>query len=322
MPAPGISIEDVRRTTCIMQIERGAPTRDLNPIRNHVDLMKGGRVSSRLHPATMIHIIGEDPNQYDRLLSQNFWIATLPDCTTFNEAISLLKKWRAWDMVPSSVRRHLEAADPRYETVKAKEFEKMSFRIFGVMPRKTGMVAAAKRKAIELGLRPVLLAEGLQAEASQAGLVLGTIAKTAERTVVPLKSPCVLLTCGELLVTVGREKGVGGRNQEFVLSAALRIAGSENIVIGAVDSDGTDGPSVQLGNTRDHIPCLAGGIVDGETVDEAKQTGVHIEEELKKHNSTPVLWKLKSGIITTKGISVDDISVALISRPYKAKIEG
>jgi glycerate-2-kinase len=45
-----------------------------------------------------------------------------------------------------------------------------------------------------------------------------------------------------LLVTVGQENGVGGRNQEYALSAALRIAGSKNVVMGRVDTDGTDGP--------------------------------------------------------------------------------
>jgi len=41
MPVLGVSVEAVRRTTYIMQIERGAPTQDLNPIRNHLDMMKG-----------------------------------------------------------------------------------------------------------------------------------------------------------------------------------------------------------------------------------------------------------------------------------------
>jgi glycerate-2-kinase len=311
MPVPGVSVEDVRTTTYIMQIERGAPTGDLNPVRNHLDMMKGGRISSYIHPAKMIHIIAVDPGEYEQLMKRNLWLHTLPDCTTFKEAILMLKKWNAWDAVPPSVRRHLEEADPRYETLKAKDFERMSFRVFGVMPNTISMLPAAKRKAEELGFRPVILAEGLQAEASQAGPVVATIARTIERTGQPFEPPCALLTTGELLVTVGKERGIGGRNQEFVLSAAQRIAGSKNIVIGAVDSDGTDGPGTQFVKGYD-IPCLAGGVVDGETVAMAKELGIDILEELRRHNATIPLWRLKSGIVATQSISLNDLSVTLI----------
>jgi len=312
MPVPGVSIEDVRTVTYIMQIERGAPTQDLNPIRNHLDMMKGGRISSYIYPARMIHIIAFDPGEYDQLMNRNLWLHTLPDCTTFRDAVVILKKWNAWNEVPLSVRRHLEAANPRYETLKAKDFEKMSFRIFGVMPNHIGMVPAAKKKAEELGFRPIILAERLQAEASQAGLVVASIARTIEQTGQPFEPPCALFTSGELLVTVGKEEGVGGRNQEFVLSAAQRISGSKNIVMGAVDSDGTDGPGTQFVKGYDDIPCLTGGIVDGETVKRAEELGVNVLEELRRHNATAALWKLKSGIVATQGISLGDLSVTLI----------
>jgi len=211
----------------------------------------------------MIHIIAIDPGDYEQLMNRNLWLHTLPDCTTFEDAVLMLKEWRAWDEIPLSVRKHLEAADPRYETVKAKDFENMSFRIFGVMPKQTGMVPTAMKKAEELGFKPIVLAEpvpsearmyGLQAEASQAGLVVAAIAVPLEGTGQPFKPPCALFTTGELLVTVGKERRIGGRNQEFVLSAARRIAGSKNIVMGAVDSDATDGPCTQFFKVGEDIP--------------------------------------------------------------------
>ena len=117
-----------------------------------------------------------------------------------------------------------------------------------------------------------------------------------------------------MIVTVGKEKGIGGRNQEFALSAALRIAGSKNIVIASVDTDGTDGPGIQFTKGPKDMPsCFAGGIVDGETAEEAKEAGVNIVEELKKHNTSPALWKLKSGIIAIPDISLGDLTVALVT---------
>ena len=224
---------------------------------------------------------------------------------------SKLKKWKVWDEVPESVRRHLETADPRYETVKKEEFEKMSFRIFGVLPHKTGMIATAKKKAEELGLQAVVLTERLQAEAREAAKVVAAIANSIERTGQPFEPPCVLISGGEMVVTVGNEKGIGGRNQEFVLSAALKIEGSKNIVVASADSDGTDGPGTQLIGGKEPF-CLGGGIADGYTAERAEELGIDIEEELMRHNSSPVLQKLNDGIIIEQGISMNDLTVTAI----------
>ena len=317
MPVPGVSLEDVRKTTYIMQVERGVGTGDLNTIRNHLDMMKSGRISRLIQPAKAIHIIAIDPGSYDQLIHRNAWLHTLPDNhTSFQLAIDNLKKWDASDVVPASVRNFLETADPRYETVRAEEFEKMSFRIFGVMPgfNQSAKLPAAVEKARELGFKPVILSDGMMAvEAAPAGMYIAAITRTIERTGQPFKPPCALFSSGEMIVTVAKETGIGGRNQEFTLSAALRIAGSKNIVIASVDTDGTDGPGTQFTNgLEDMPPCLAGGIVDGETVEEAKKAGVDIVAELKRHNTSPALWKLKSGIVARPNISLNDLTVALV----------
>ena len=60
------------------------------------------------------------------------------------------------------------------------------------------------------------------------------------------------------------------------------------------------------------MACLAGGIVDGKTIDLAKKIGVDIVEALKRHNTSPALWKLNSGVVATPNISLIDLTVALI----------
>ena len=324
MPVPGVSLEDIKKTTYIMQIERGAPTKDLNPVRKHLDMLKGGRISRYIHPAKTIHLLAIDPGSYDQLIYQNTWLQMLPDFTTFQDAIDNLKKWDAWDDIPASVRNFLLKADPAYETVKAEEFQQMSFRIFGIMPgfRETAKFFPAMKKAEELGFKPVILTDLLfLVEAQHAGRFLAAICKTIERIGSPFEPPCALFSSGEMVVTVGNEKGIGGRNQEFSLSAAQSIAGSENIVIASVDTDGTDGPGTQFAKGfNDMPPCLAGGIVDGETATEAKALGIDIDEEIKKHNTSPPLWRLKSGIVMTPNISLIDFTVALVlGRSKKAR---
>jgi glycerate-2-kinase len=290
-------------------------TRELSPIRNHLDRMKGGRISRYFHPAKMIHIISIDPGDYDQRMHQNYWLHNLPDCTTFQDAIDSLKRYNAWEAVPEAVREHLIKADPREETLKAKDFEKMSFRIFGLMPGywQSGKLLPAMKKAEELGFKSLLITDQLiEIEASQAAIYMASMAKTIERSGRPFKPPCALFSSGELVVTVGKEKGIGGRNQEFALSAALKISGSENIIIASVDTDGTDGPGFQFIEETGDIPCLAGGIVDGWTVEEARKRGVDIIGGLKRHDTTHALWRLDSGVVASPNISVIDLTVALI----------
>ena len=350
MPVPGVSLEEVRRTVYLMQIERGAPTSDLAPVRNHLDVMKGGQIAALVHPARAVHLIAKDPATHEEWIYHNNWVHTFPDCSTFGDAVHSLKKWDAWDAVPRAVREHLERADPRYETVKPERYQQLSYRIYGILPGQQGLWPAAKLKAQELGFRPVNMALGLNVEASQAGLVMATVARTMENEGAPFVPPVALFTAGELTVTVGQEKGVGGRNQEYTLSAATKIAGSQHIVVGAVDTDGTDGPGPQylasghlldiqeqvgwsgtptaplrdsrsLPNGRrgtrpvalvEDLPTLAGGLVDGYTLREAEQRGLDIRRELKRHNTTPVLLALDSGILATQSTGLQDLGVVLV----------
>jgi glycerate 2-kinase len=121
-----------------------------------------------------------------------------------------------------------------------------------------------------------------------------------------------MLSGGEVVVTTGPEPGVGGRNQEVALAAAMEIAGSDKIVVCAVDSDGTDGPGGQFMGDDYPIPNLAGGIVDGQTMAEAKAAGVNVHAELMKHNTTPALWAVNSGILATHNISLNDLCITLV----------
>ena len=318
MPVPGVSLDDVKKTTHIMQIVKGAPTSDLNPVRNHLDLMKGGRITRHIQPARAIHIISIDPGSYDQLMNRNYWLHNLPDGTTYEMAIDRLKRWEAWHEVPESVRKFLLKSDAEYDSVGAEEFNKTRFRVFGIMPGhgQSGKVPPAMKKAEELGFSAHLLGDEMMfIEARQAAYYLAEIAKTIERRGEPFEAPCALFTSGEMVVTVGKSGGIGGRNQEFVLAAATRIAGSSRIVMASVDTDGTDGPGTQFVEGTETLPCLAGGVVDGETIREATDAGIDILDVLSRHDTTPTLLQLDSGVLAEPNISLIDLTVALVLPP-------
>jgi len=319
MPVPGLDISDVSAVTRVMQIRHGAPTPDVNTIRNHIDIMKGGRISRYLRPARAVHILAISPGNYQQLMYNNNWLHTLPDSSTFQDAIYNIRKFDAWDEIPISVRRFLDSADPRWETVRAAEFESWNNRIFGVMPgypsRIPPAILAGMKRAKELGFSPKMIADNLRdIEARHYGIFLSAMCRTIEKSKKPFKPPVALFSTGEMVVAVGKENGIGGRNQELVLAATPYIAGSQKIIIGSVDTDGTDGPGFQYASDRpaDMPPCLAGGIADGETAAEIKKAGIDLVGELAKHNASPVLWKLKSAVHGTMNISLVDYTVALV----------
>jgi glycerate-2-kinase len=123
------------------------------------------------------------------------------------------------------------------------------------------------------------------------------------------------ITGGHLDVPTGDATGVGGRNQEFALAwgrllGSGRLA-SNSVVVAAMDSDGTDGPGTQL--IGGEYLCMAGGVVDGSTMDEAARLGVDVAAELDNHNSTMALMKLKSAIYTgNTGTCLGDLRVAIV----------
>jgi glycerate-2-kinase len=175
------------------------------------------------------------------------------------------------------------------------------------------MLEGARKKAEDLGLTPILFPRiGSTVEAGELGKALSAMALQIEgkddsvlasRT--PFKTPCVLISGGESIVTVGKgaAEAVGGRNQEFVLSSALRMRGSRNITVAAVDSDGTDGPT-----------DVAGGVADGHTAERAEEDGVNIFQALKTHNTTAALRQLDDAILTgNTGTNLQDLRVIYIN---------
>jgi glycerate-2-kinase len=297
-----------------MQIERGAPTGDLNPIRNHLDMLKGGRLSRYIQPARAIHFIAWPPHTYQHLTREQVWLHSLPEASTFADAVRNLQKWDAWKAVPASVREHLLRADPAQETVKVDEFERMRSRIFGLMPDHLGALPTAVKTAQELGFTPHILYNSLtmKGEASQVGAVIASIARQIESSGQPFQPPVALLGRTEMIVTVGKESGMGGRNQEYALAAGSFIDGSDQIIMGSVDTDGTDGPGKQFVRGNDDIPVLNGAVVDGSTASRARELGFDMFEALKRHNTSPLLFRLGDGVIATQNISMNDLSVTLI----------
>jgi glycerate 2-kinase len=298
LPALGLTLEDVQAVNRVMYLEHGAPIEAANAVRTLLTTLRL-KHSRHAGEATLVMIsTAERTTDSLTMMERPRGLAN-----EYDYAIYLLKEFQSWEGIPEAVRQHLLRKDPAHGHLRQEEwFDKPHFRIRVMGPEY--MVSAAEARARALGLDTAVLATSLSnLESRMVGDAIGQIAHEVERRERPVHAPGALLMGGELVVATGPGAGEGGRNSEFATSAALRIARSQRIVIGSADSDGADGPT-----------SYAGGIVDGQTTERAREAGLDTGEELRRHNTCAFLRRLgdaiDTGILNT---NVQDLRVVYVS---------
>lgn len=328
LPAEGLSLEEVKEVTRVLQIECGAPTEELNNVRNAVDQLKGGRLTRLLRPAKMIHLLAIDSNRvkneaafegYDGLMENNCWLHTLPDCTSAEKALDVIERYGTRGSMPANVIACLEHPPASYAPLRRDEFEGMDCRIFGVLPDRFGALPSAMAEAERLGYAPHLLNRGNSMDAVEVGKFVANMALLIAAEEQPFVAPCALFLGGEKVVTVGKNGGIGGRNQEFCLAVAGIIDGNGQIAAGSVDTDGTDGPGGEFdpAATTLGIQALAGAVVDGASKACATALGYALPDVLQRHDTSKPLWDMKDGVWAEHGVSVLDLTVVLVAGPVR-----
>jgi glycerate 2-kinase len=253
LPAPPITLEEKQATTKLL-LACGADIHEINALRKHISLIKGGQLARLAYPATVLalmlsDVIGDD---LDVIGSG----PTAPDASTFARVKSILDKYELWQRVPATVRQRIEAglAGEIPETPKAGDaaFERTRNLVIGSNDL---AVRAAAAQARALGFRTLVLSTFVEGETREVARMHAAIAKEIVHSGRPLRAPACIITGGETTVTL-KGDGLGGRNQEFVLAAAIDIAGLPNVVILSGGTDGSDGPT-----------DAAGAIADGHTLE-------------------------------------------------------
>jgi hydroxypyruvate reductase len=162
---------------------------------------------------------------------------------------------------------------------------------------------AAKKRAKNIGLTPILLTTVLTGESREVGRTIGAVASEINRSGNPVKPPCALIATGETAVRFqSPPRGQGGANQELAAGGCLDLNPNDPIAICALDTDGTDGPT-----------SLAGALTDGSSVGRARELGYDFYQVLMEHDLAPVLTALNDAVITgPTGTNVNDLVVCVI----------
>jgi hydroxypyruvate reductase len=273
LPAPVAGIDLIEKQAMTRALLAcGATIEEINAVRKHCSRIKGGQMARALFPARSLTLILSDVigDPLDAIASG----PTVPDTTTYGEALEVLRRYRVEDRIPVNILRHLErgARGEIPETPKTGDpcFATAHHCIVG---NNFQSLLAARDRAARLGFQALLLTTALKGESREVAKVLAALLLEMRRSGHPLSPPACLLLGGETTVTV-RGKGKGGRSQELVLAGAIAIADGRDLVIFSAGTDGIDGPT-----------DTAGAVADGDTWARAKEVGLDPLRALEENDA-------------------------------------
>jgi glycerate 2-kinase len=270
-PNRGISLDDLQQLTKQL-LACGASIHEINILRKHLDHLKGGGLARLVYPAQLITLVLSDVvgDSLDIIASG----PTLPDPSTFSEALHILKNYSLEAKIPRSIIDYLSFGSNGAvaETPKPGDpfFENSPVILVGsnLLSAEAALIQAKRE-----GFEPLLLTTKLQGEARQAGLFLGAIACQAATSSYPLPRPACLIVGGETTVTLLGD-GLGGRNQEIALGAVAEMAGLKDTAFITLATDGDDGPT-----------DAAGAVVTGFTFERARELHMEPGAYLQRNDS-------------------------------------
>jgi glycerate 2-kinase len=294
LPAQGLTLEDKQAVNKAL-LRSGATIAEMNCVRKHLSSIKGGKLAAAAFPASVVTLLISDvPGDDPSVIASG---PTVPDPSTFAEAISILRKYEIDP--PPAVMRHLEAAIEETPKPGDSRLKRVETVVVAAPQRSLEAAAAIAQKA---GATPLILGDAIEGEAREVAKVMAGIAQHVFHFGQPCPPPCVLLSGGETTVTL-RGKGRGGRNTEFLLALAIALDGKSGIHAIACDTDGIDG-------SEDN----AGAIASDDTLERAYNAAMDAKAYLANNDSYGFFAAL--GDLVTTGptlTNVNDFRAILIT---------
>jgi len=237
-------------------------------VRKHLSRIKGGRLAARARPARIVTLaISDVPGDNPNVIGSG---PTVPDPSTLSDARGIIERYDL--QIPAGVTSAL--SNPANESPKPQDAI-FSAAEFSLVARPDDAFRAAREMARKAGYDCVFLGDQLEGEAREVAPEHGRIARDLRAQ----GRRALILSGGELTVTLRRHGGAGGPNQEYALALAIALEGTPGIAALAADTDGTDGGS--------GVPTdPAGAFADGSTAARARALGLDPASFLANNNST------------------------------------
>ncbi len=294
LPLPGITLEDKQLVNRAL-LASGASIGEMNCVRRHLSAIKGGRLAAACHPAKVITLLISDvPGDEPCDIASG---PTVADPSTCADALDIVRRYGI--ALPGRVREVLESGAG--ESVKPGDPRLAGNEVRFVATPQMALEAAA-RVAEEAGVAVHILGDSLEGEAREVGKVMAGMALQVARRSQPFRPPCILLSGGETTVTV-KGDGRGGRNVEFLLSAAIALRGEAGVYGLAGDTDGVDGQEE-----------IAGAYFSPETLKRAFDKGIRPMQSLDRNDGHGFFQALGDAVVTGPTLTnVNDYRAILVT---------
>ena len=277
----------------------GAPIAEINAVRKHLSAVKGGRLAQAASGAQQVSLLVSDvPDATPDALASG---PSMPDSTTAEDCRRIVEKYDLLPQFPVSVRELFER-DALEETPKSDDPAFVRSRWWTILSNKTAVDAAAA-EAARLGFAVEIDNSCDDWDYDRAAeYLVGRLRELRRANQDKAKPRVCLISGGEVTVKVTGEGGIGGRNQQFALACASKIAG-ENIAVLSAGTDGIDGNSP-----------AAGAVVDGTTVARAEALGLDVVRRSASFDAYPLFQALEDDVTTgPTGNNVRDLRILLAS---------
>lgn len=296
----GVSEENLKTLNNLL-VNSGASISEINTVRKHLSSVKGGQLARAAYPAQLVSLIISDvPGDRTDVIASG---PTVPDPTTFEEAMEVISRYDLVKSLPREIMTHLgkgiRGSIP--ETPKPGDvvFNNVTNIIIG---NNRMALASACRKAEELNIKPVIVDDQLQGDVVVIAerIVTASLACRSDDAAV---SPECLLFGGETTIKM-TGKGLGGRNQHLALLCSSLLKGKPGITVLAAGTDGNDGPT-----------DAAGAVVDSETSEVADSMHLDLQAFIDSFDSWHFFHVAGGHIVTGPTMTnVMDIIVVIIDK--------
>ena len=292
-PVKGVTLEDKQLVTQLL-LSCGADIKEINTVRKHLSLIKGGGLAAFYAPARVISLIISDVvgDDLDVIASG----PAVPDPSTYQDALGVMQKYGLLEKAPQAAIDFIRRGCRGLQAETPKRLRNCTNHVIG---NNRMALEAMAGKAAGLGIKPCIVTAEMRGDTSKYAYAMAAKVKEGR-----YKGFGALLIGGETAPTLPQNAGAGGRNQHYSAVSMLAMQGYASPWLAA--SAGTDG--------SDYLPDVAGAMVDDRSLDTAKASGLDVEEYIQRFDSNTLFTGMGRSLIVTgpTGTNVSDVLLYLL----------